>query len=69
MPKKTPAWTLVGERSFDTKGAAERFAIEQRKRKKESGFNTRYEVTMDPSSGSFRVREFVYQTDNKGRLV
>lgn len=69
MVKKTPVGVKVGEQWFDTKGAAERFAISERKRKSDSGYKTRYEIDMDPASGRFRVREFVYQTDSKGRLA
>jgi hypothetical protein len=69
MVKKTPVWQLVGTRMFETKGAAEKFAIEERKRKSEAGSKTRYEIDMDPSSGQFRVREYYYATDSKGRLV
>lgn len=69
MVKKTPGWEFVGSQTFDTKGAANKFAIEQRARKKQAGYNTRYEVDMDPTTGKFRVREFVYVTDEKGRLL
>jgi hypothetical protein len=69
MVKKTPVWQLVGTRMFETKGAAEKFAIEERKRKAEAGSKTRYEIDMDPGSGQFRVREYYYATDSKGRLV
>lgn len=68
MPKKTPAGVKVGEQWFDTKGAAERYAVAERARKKSAGYNTRYEIDMDPGTGRFRVREFVYETDAKGRL-
>ena len=69
MVKKTPSWVYVGSQTFETKGAANAFAIQQRKDKKRSGYNTRYEVDLDPQSGQFRVREFIYITDEKGRLL
>jgi hypothetical protein len=69
MVKKTPVWQLVGTRMFETKGEAEKFAIAERKRKGDSGQKTRYEIDMDPGSGQFRVREYYYATDSKGRLV
>lgn len=69
MVKKTPAGELVGSRVFETKGEAQKYAIEQRAKKRQSGYTTRYELDMDPQTGKFRVREFVYNTDNKGNLV
>lgn len=69
MVKKTPAGELVGSRVFETKGEANAYAIDQRRKKSQQGYKTRYEIDMDPQTGKFRVREFVYNTDNKGRLV
>lgn len=69
MPKKPPIGEYVGSRIFETKGEAQQFAVDQRRKKKQSGYVTRYELDMDPQTGKFRVREFVYNTDNKGRLV
>ena len=69
MVKKTPQATLVGTRMFDTKGAAEKYAVEQREKKAQSGYKTRYEVDLMPDSGKFRVREFVYNSNDKGELV
>jgi len=66
--KKTPAWEYVSSTTFDTKGAAEKFAVAQRKKKAELGQKTRYEVDMDPQTGKFKVREFMYLSDEKGRL-
>lgn len=54
---------------FETKGEAEKFAVAERKRKGDSGQKTRYEIDMDPGSGQFRVREYYYAADSKGRLV
>lgn len=68
MVKKPPAMQLVGQTTFATKGEAEKFAITQRKKKAEQGYKTRYEVDMT-MDGQFRVREFIYMTDTKGRLV
>ena len=69
MVKKTPAWQYVGQQTFDTKGAAEKFAISERKKKSASGYKTRYEIDMDAQTGKFRVREFVYNTDAEGNLA
>lgn len=69
MVKKTPAGELVGSRVFDTKAEANAYAINQRRKKAEAGYKTRYEVDMDPQTGKFRVREFVYNTDSKGNLI
>ena len=69
MPKKPPAGELVGSRIFETKGEAQKYAVAQRAKKKQSGYTTRYEVDMDPQTGKFRVREFVYNTDSKGNLI
>ena len=69
MVKKTPVSELVGVTTFETKGEANAFAIKQRSRKSKTGYKTRYEIDMDPQTGKFRVREFVYATDNKGRLL
>lgn len=68
MARKPPAWQYVGQTTFDTKGAAEKFAVSQREKKKQMGYNTRYEIDMD-MEGKFRVREFIYMTDAKGKLV
>jgi len=67
--KTPPIGEFVGSRVFETKGEANAYAISQRRKKKQSGYNTRYEVDMDPQTGKFRVREFVYNTDSKGKLV
>ena len=69
MVKKTPQAELVGSRIFETKGEANAYAIEQRRKKAQSGYKTRYEVDMDPQTGKFRVREFIYNTDSKGNLI
>lgn len=69
MPKKTPVMELLGSTMFATKGLAEKFAISQRAKRAGSGMKTRYEIDMNPQTGEFRVREYVYQTDSKGRLV
>lgn len=69
MVKKTPAWVYVGSQIFDTKGAAEKYAVAERKKKTEVGYKTRYEIDMDPQTGKFRVREFVYATDAEGNLA
>lgn len=69
MVKKTPAWQYVSSATFESKGAAEKFAVSQRKRKAELGQKTRYEIDMDPQTGKFRVREFIYLADEKGRLL
>lgn len=69
MVKKTPGYVLVGSQSFSTKKEAEEFAIEQRRTKGQQGYKTRYELDMDPTSGQFRVRVFVYVTDSKGKLI
>lgn len=69
MVKKTPQAVLVGSRVFDTKGEAEKYAVAERAKKSKSGYKTRYEIDLDPQSGKFRVREFVYNTDNKGNLA
>ena len=69
MVKKTPAWEHVGTTVFETKGEASAFAVKQRARKKQSGYNTRFEIDLDPQTGKFRVREFIYATDEKGRLI
>ena len=69
MVKKTPGYVYVGKQTFETKGAAEKFAVTQRKKKAEEGYKTRYEIDMDPQSGQFRVREFVYQQDTKWNLI
>ena len=69
MVKKTPAWAYVGSQVFDTKGAAEKFAVAERKKKLTAGYKTRYEIDMDPQTGKFRVREFVYNTDTEGNLA
>lgn len=69
MVKKTPAWSYVGSQVFDTKGAAEKYAVAERKKKATSGYKTRYEIDMDPQTGKFRVREFVYATDTEGNLA
>ena len=69
MVKTPPIGELVGSRTFETKGEANAYAVSQRRKKAEQGYKTRYEVDMDPQTGKFRVREFVYNTDSKGRLV
>lgn len=69
MVKRTPAGELVGSRVFETKGEAQDYAVKQRAKKKQSGYTTRYEIDMDPQTGRFRVREFVYNTDSKGNLI
>lgn len=69
MVKTPPIGEYVGSQTFDTKGEANDFAVKQRKKKAQQGYKTRYEVDMDPQTGKFRVREFVYNTDSKGRLV
>lgn len=69
MVKKTPGYVYVGKDTFPTKGEAEKFAVKQRKKKAEEGYKTRYEIDMDPQSGQFRVREFVYMQDTKGNLI
>jgi hypothetical protein len=69
MVKKAPVMQLVGTTFYPTKAEAEQFAIEQRKKRNEAGMKARYEIDMDPQTGQFRVREFFYQTDKKGKLV
>lgn len=69
MVKKVPVASLVGSRVFDTKGAAEKYAVAERARKAQSGYRTRYEIDLDPQTGKFRVREFIYNTDSKGNLA
>lgn len=69
MVKKSPAAELVGTRMFETKGEANAYAIDQRRKKAQAGYKTRYEVDMDPQTGRFRVREFIYNTDAKGNLI
>lgn len=69
MVKKAPVAELVGVTTFETKGEANEFAVKQRARKNKSGYKTRYEIDMDPQTGKFRVREFIYATDEKGRLI
>ncbi len=69
MVKTPPIGEFVGSRVFETKGEANEYAIKQRKQKAQAGYKTRYEVDMDPQTGKFRVREFIYNTDSKGRLV
>lgn len=69
MVKKTPIYEYVGSRTFETKGEANEYAVTQRRKKGQSGYKTRYEIDMDPQTGKFRVREFIYNTDNKGNLI
>ena len=70
MPKKTPVqWRFVGSQEFSTKGEAERFKVEEGVRKKRAGYKTRYEVDLIPETGKFRVREFIYMSDEKGNLI
>lgn len=69
MVKKTPQAELVGTRMFDTKGEASAYAIDQRRKKAQAGYRTRYEIDMEPQTGKFRVREFIYNTDSKGNLI
>jgi hypothetical protein len=67
--KATPGWVLTGTQSFNTKGEAERFAIDQRKQKTAQGYKVRYQLDYNPYQGMFYVKEFYYLTDNKGNLV
>lgn len=60
---------LLGTDTFPTKGAAEQFAIKQRQARAKVGMKTRYEIDMNPQTGDFRVREYLYASDNKGRLL
>jgi hypothetical protein len=69
MPKKTPVMQLLGTDTFPTKGAADAFAIKQRADRNKVGMKTRYEIDMNPQTGEFRVREYLYATDTKGRLI
>ncbi len=69
MPKKSPVQQYVGSQTFPTKGAAEKFAKEQRAKKAKEGLNTRYEIDLVPNSGEFRVRVFMYAEDAKGNLI
>jgi len=69
LVKKVPAWSYVGAQIFETKAEAKQFTVTEHAKKKSLGYKTRYEVDMDPQTGKFKVREFVYMTNNKGELV
>ena len=69
MVKTLPVWKNVSEKTFPTKGAAERFAIDKRKKKLASGEKYRYEVNYDSNNGGFKVTEFYWAQDEKGRLI
>lgn len=66
---KPAANVAVNKTVFRTKGEAEKFAIEQRAKKKQAGYNTRYEIDRIPDGSGFVVREFVYLTNEKGELI
>ena len=67
---KTPhSYAKTVDKRFPTKGAAKKFAIEQRKKAKQAGEVQRYEIQVDETTGEFKVRQRIWATDNKGRLV
>ena len=53
MVKKTPVGVKVGEQWFDTKGAAERFAISERKRKSILAIRRATKLTWTQRPGAF----------------
>lgn len=69
MVKKTPVWKKTVLATFDTKGEAEKTAIKRRAQALKSGQKVRYEVDYDATSGGFKVTEFFWAADEKGRLL
>lgn len=69
MVKKLPVWKKTVLKSYPTKGQAEKDAILRRKKALTSGQKVRYEVDYDPTNGGFKVTEFFWAADEKGRLL
>jgi hypothetical protein len=65
---KPPIGQKVSEIFFQTKQEAKQYGIDERRRKAGMGLKTRYEIDMDAQTGQFKVREFIYDTDKRGRL-
>jgi hypothetical protein len=69
MVKKLPVWKKVVLKSYQTKGEAEKDAISRRKKSLSSGQKVRYEVDYDTTNGGFKVTEFYWAADDKGKLL
>lgn len=69
MVKKTPVWKKTVLATFPTKGEAEKTAITRRAKATKSGQKVRYEVDYDTVTGQFKVTEFFWAADDKGRLL
>jgi len=69
MVKKTPVWKKTVLATFPTKGEAEKTAIARRAKATKSGQKVRYEVDYDATTGGFKVTEFFWAADEKGRLL
>lgn len=68
MVKKTPVQSRVLDKTYSTKGEAKRAAVLARKKNKDLGNTTRYEVNMT-QNGDFKLKEMSYIRDKKGRLA
>ena len=69
MVKKLPVWKKTVLKSYPTKGEAEKDAIKRRKKATTSGQKVHYEVDYDATNGGFKVTEFFWAADEKGRLL
>jgi hypothetical protein len=69
MVKKLPVWKKTVLGTHQTKGEAEKFAIKRRAKALKSGQKVRYEVDYDNTTGGFKVTEFFWAADDKGRLL
>ncbi len=69
MVKKLPVWKTTVLKSYPTKGEAEKDAIARRKKALRSGEKVRYQVEYDTTNGGFKVTEFYWAADEKGRLL